>query len=305
MSADDWRELLDDPEIEGVIRRVLHKHGRPRYTHHPLAYDDLESWIWDEAVRVAEAYGGAPANAPDPRRHWHAILFMDLRKAIVQGWHFNAFYGKTGGARRAATENMARFSPTIPSDVHFIEANTRNDGALGFHKASHDEPLGHVLRMERLDRILTRAETLPADYTTETSPYCSENLCLSPVVTRGLCQKHYQRERAHDAPTCTVDGCTAAERHGGLCITHYNARRREDPTRPACSDPDCERRAVTRGYCSTHYDQAKKVHGEQWAAERAARAATTTCTTPDCQRTGRIRAGLCDYHYRRRNKEAA
>lgn len=304
MAEHDWRELLDDPEVENVVNRVFAGIGRRYYasSNSTLALDDLESWLWDEAVRVAESYPGPPPNAYDPPRHFHANLYRNLAGAITNGWHYSDYAGARNSARRNATTHTT----SLDAELEDGHRRTEELGALGTRRAAANDPIAILMRAERLEHAIHRAEHQAAHGTfhTETSPYCSENLCLQPTFAGGLCSKHYSRQRQAWGDTCTVDGCTNGVRATGLCSTHYTAHRKASPNAATCSHQDCTKTVNARGLCATHYNQERQANAETWAAERQAK--STTCTHPGCDRTPRAK-GLCDTHYtalkRARRKE--
>ena len=132
MAEHDWKQLLDDPEIEGIIGRVRNGPGRRFYGHgagsDALALDDLESWLWDKAVDIAIRYTRAVDNTRvrDATRHWHAWLYVTLNRAIVQGEHRTNFKGKPGSSRRdlvdhtgASIEQVAEaYGDVLEKHVH-------------------------------------------------------------------------------------------------------------------------------------------------------------------------------------------
>lgn len=87
------------------------------------------------------------------------------------------------------------------------------------------------------------------------SKTCSVSGCDGKYCARGLCSKHYQRERLGELGAmsrCSVDSCDNPERAAGLCSTHYDKRGSVD----ICSVDGCGveiGRGGRRGMCSRHY----------------------------------------------------
>ena len=87
-------------------------------------------------------------------------------------------------------------------------------------------------------------------------------------MTRGLCNKHYLRLRAAEAPeipkrTCSVDGCEEEHNSRGYCKKHYKRFQRNGNTlttrgKKSCSVDGCEGKHEARGYCARHYKQRRK-----------------------------------------------
>ncbi len=97
---------------------------------------------------------------------------------------------------------------------------------------------------------------------------------------------------------CTVDGCSARVHGNGLCNRHYrrmmrtgqtdgpeNGRdgRGRERTQFTCSE--CDRPAVSRGYCRVHY--------KRLVLDSADR---PRCSVDGCDRPVNSK-GLCEYHY--------
>lgn len=136
---------------------------------------------------------------------------------------------------------------------------------------------------------------------------CRVERCANKVdiKTLRLCGKHYRAHWRYGNPEgspvkrqsvpCQAPGC---DRTGsgvtGLCHKHYLRVKRTGrldlmKSQPSeCSDPSCERRAVCKGLCQSHYDKKRG----------SARAAIRTCSEPDCERSTKAR-GLCARHYGR------
>jgi hypothetical protein len=72
----------------------------------------------------------------------------------------------------------------------------------------------------------------------------------------------------------------------------------------ACSVASCERPAVTRGWCQSHYLRWYRTGDVQPDRPLAQRRADESCTVPGCDRPTRVR-GLCPTHFRHRRATAA
>ncbi len=56
---------------------------------------------------------------------------------------------------------------------------------------------------------------------------------------------------------CSIDDCGKKVRpRGTLCHGHYAAKRRNDPNRPRCNEPNCDRALHAKGICQYHYERA-------------------------------------------------
>ena len=81
--------------------------------------------------------------------------------------------------------------------------------------------------------------------------------CLRPHYGKGWCLRHYTAWRRHGDPLasarpvrgiCSKDGCQNVVHARGFCSNHYNYARR----RPPCSIEGCDRPAWANGWCSAH-----------------------------------------------------
>lgn len=62
---------------------------------------------------------------------------------------------------------------------------------------------------------------------------CRVEGCNSPVLAKGLCQKHYRQVYRHGKITrvknyegCKVEGCEKEHHAKGFCVSHYHKYRR-------------------------------------------------------------------------------
>lgn len=105
---------------------------------------------------------------------------------------------------------------------------------------------------------------------------CSVEGCEAPVKVKSLalCGKHYARMR----------------RRGTLELEHLPQQGRE------CTVEDCVSDALSRGFCSTHYDRWRR-HGDP-LADFTRRHVPTPCSVDGCEKLARGR-GWCPMHYER------
>lgn len=313
MGQHDWKDLLDDPDVERTIERVLrvaafttHAGDRNR-----LAYDDLRSWIWDEAVAVAVRY---TPDVIDPREttgiadHFRGFLYKGLRDYGLRQ-HLSVFYGRPGTPERATSRTSLEAELEAEGDQALRQTSTVS---LGNPYPSASDPVQVLLYIERLEERLAQP-TRPIEDET-----CLEPMCPDPPTTAGRCQRHYQREHLHDNPACTVDGCDEPQRSKGLCDRHYRTRRRESGARtcavdgckttpkgnrfvceehagwtPPCSVDGCTRRAASTStdLCALHRERLRRT-GRTGPRQKP------TCSVDGCEKPARGR-GLCGTHYAR------
>lgn len=131
----------------------------------------------------------------------------------------------------------------------------------------------------------SRARTFGAEVT------CLEGNCSSGAVTRGLCPTHYSRARRENRwglnPPCKAEGCEGTAVSKGACSAHYEQGLKDDPDRPRCEKPNCDRVRKGHGLCGYHLREAKT----KGAVESA------TCGFEGC-RNALLARGLCGGHYR-------
>lgn len=60
---------------------------------------------------------------------------------------------------------------------------------------------------------------------------CSVEDCGTAAAKRGMCKRHYNRQRVAEADPCITDGCEQRSRCRGLCNKHYH-RSRAKPAAP-------------------------------------------------------------------------
>ena len=81
---------------------------------------------------------------------------------------------------------------------------------------------------------------------------CSYANCGNPIFSRGICRKHYEKERLETAAPCSFVECQNKSYRGDLCAKHY--REHQKSLRPicvvnGCSDPQ---KTLTSGLCEKH-----------------------------------------------------
>lgn len=302
MAEHDWKQLLEDPEIEGIIRRVrfgpgLRLYRPPTVDGVNIEFDDLESWLWDEAVNVAMRYSTTTFHTAmyDARRHWTSWLYVSLKNAVLNGKHLNSMYGRRDSAKRELHYATVSIEEATEAFGDSLGGHTRGGHARTVERTWRLDPVTQLIHIENLERLVDRArERTGTTYTVESNGICTENLCTAPTFTAGLCARHYHRDRTAWGDQCSVDTCTQGARAKGLCVTHYNQARNADPNRTQCSADGCDRPVSSRGMCGTHYSAARLAHGDQWKAEKAAR--PKVCQIPGCDDPVRAK-GQCDTHY--------
>ncbi len=136
------------------------------------------------------------------------------------------------------------------------------------------------------------------------------------VKSRRLCAAHYGRwEKAQNAlKDCAIEGCTKPAWQKAWCCFHYSRYRKHgDPlagpekqksyqNREICNWSGCERLAKSRGFCPSHYAQARYSSKYEHLIPEESRA--ERCIIPECSEPQYI-AGLCRKHdvQRRRGKD--
>lgn len=280
MGLTDWRELLDDPEVERVVDKVVGVEGRRLFgsPRDALILDDLLSFCWDKAVDVAQAYPGEPGEG------FHAYLYVALRNTILH--RRRDVWGHPGSARNAA------YQATFVSLEAEVErhATTGHSEYLFSRQLVAADPLAVLIRRETLEAALRHATArrrLEGTATFEASPYCVEPLCLREAKIKGRCATHYARWREQwTAPTCSVDGCPNGATSRGLCNKHYKRA-----TAARCAMKGCSKVARVAGYCDEHEAEARA------RGEVPERPRTKYCNVPGCTAPHYAR-GLCEPHYR-------
>lgn len=153
---------------------------------------------------------------------------------------------------------------------------------------------------------------------------CAINECDGDASRRGtakgLCSKHYNRQRrtgdplatrralTRQAPGCRVEGCEQPKHAHQLCGMHL-ARWRQagdpGPAEPTTQSPSgpcrvagCDRNAVygVAQLCQRHYLRQMR-HGDPMAGT-ALRDTTPRCAVSGCRPTDYYALGYCTRHYR-------
>ena len=100
-----------------------------------------------------------------------------------------------------------------------------------------------------------------------------ENCDRTDVVAKGLCWRHYQRDRRglpsepKDKPSgCKVDGCNNKHSGLGYCAFHYRRFKRGIPLdipllrvrgRRTCNQDNCTRPVASNGLCNVHRNRLR------------------------------------------------
>ncbi len=102
--------------------------------------------------------------------------------------------------------------------------------------------------------------------------HCSVESCPEPYYASGYCFIHTHRIRRHGEPgtplrqkmppyrgaLCSVDRCDLTAVAVGRCQHHHYEWKRDDPDRPRCSVPSCERSVRHLEWCGLHYQRVRK-----------------------------------------------
>lgn len=112
-----------------------------------------------------------------------------------------------------------------------------------------------------------RAMDSPAGWSFN-SPNCRVSGCDKQPRSRDLCDAHYRRYRRYGDPEATSPR-TDKECAGPGCLTRVALKgkycsRCAQQNRAVCTVADCDRAAVSHGYCSAHA-QRVRVHGDPLA----------------------------------------
>lgn len=132
--------------------------------------------------------------------------------------------------------------------------------------------------------------------------------CGRPAIARGLCTKHYQREKAAgnlapltkpERPACSVRECREPARVRGWCNRHYRRWRQSGDVKEGvafqvhragriCIEVNCGQPVFATDFCKRHYMRA-----------RAARLHQEPCIVDGCDRPREMNNGYCARHYQR------
>lgn len=136
---------------------------------------------------------------------------------------------------------------------------------------------------------------------------CSEEGCGKPgtrsTQRKILCSAHYKAAWYDRQPRCSEPDCESRATQGrGLCGKHYARTVRVADDRPRCSVEGCGRAAVSRTYCTVHYQRWQRT-GEpgEGTLRRVNYKPGDLCGVPGCQKPLRAN-GYCGSHNRRLSK---
>lgn len=139
---------------------------------------------------------------------------------------------------------------------------------------------------------------------------CSVEGCERKHYGKGLCSKHYARNRRrNNTRRCSVDGCLRAYVSSGYCGAHYRRYLKSGDVGIAevqvrekgrvCSVEGCDRPHRSGGYCQGHHARARR--GVPLDTPIVAYGVYTECVRDGCRRSP-VASGLCSTHYSRFNK---
>ena len=320
MSAENWRELLDDEEVRNIVRIVAKTALKTR---DPYLDDDIESYLWDKAVDIAMAYS-PDIQADDPVRYWRGYLYQALRSQ-ARYQVLNTYAPGYGDRREQANAKIALhtgrysadalheehgdapFTRRLPDDLDVLAVGDRGHDSPGYHRISRSDPLFTVLLTERLEAALRHARAIqavgPTTWRSEAAGLCSDVTCFQKATKRGLCDKHYQRVRSKWGTgvgaenACANDGCERPVSARGYCGIHYKAFMRSRPEAPLCATEGCDKPVSGRGLCQYHARRAHQT-GKALPPSRSERP-KPTCATEGCDQPAGSGTGLCRRCYKR------
>lgn len=274
MAEHDWKQLLDDPEVERIVRMV--NSVTPR-TGNQYLDNDRESYLWDRCVDVAIGY--TPNIEPrDPKAYWYAYLWKVLKRAALYQAAYE--YGQMGTAKREAEYHRRSLDEALDEGDNVYDlydydvapvidlGDRRYPDAPGYHRLTRSDPLAQLILLERYESTLRHINRQAAATGVYITPTSTSGLCEDPECFRhadrgGLCNMHYQRWRdrwgntTKETATCSGEGCERPATGGkGMCGAHFQAWRRNDPDAPRCLD--CDRAAISKGRCTYHATKARK-----------------------------------------------
>jgi len=139
---------------------------------------------------------------------------------------------------------------------------------------------------------------------------CSISNCNNDFLSKGFCQKHYQRWRKHGDPNkvekirdhpeiCTILGCEMKYISMGYCHKHYGrVKRQGNPLKvririDCCKIKECNRKHVGLGYCKPHYRRFKE-YGNPLIIRKHKR--EPICIINKCDKKHNAK-GYCSTHY--------
>ena len=102
---------------------------------------------------------------------------------------------------------------------------------------------------------------------------CSYSHCGNHVFSRGICRKHYEKEKLETASPCSIFGCENKSYRGVLCSKHYRAAHLA--THPICTVYGCtsHQKTLTSGLCEKHlfrysrHGSVEQPRNKDWGAK--------------------------------------
>jgi hypothetical protein len=81
---------------------------------------------------------------------------------------------------------------------------------------------------------------------------CSHTRCGNPVFSRGICRKHYEKERLETAALCSFSSCKNKAYRGDLCSAHY--QKKQKASKPICTVAGCtdHQKTLKSRLCEKH-----------------------------------------------------
>lgn len=103
---------------------------------------------------------------------------------------------------------------------------------------------------------------------------CCVDGCKEPYHRQGFCKSHYVcvgrngstvHKRLPNAPDgCKFKGCRNKHYARSLCITHWQIANDQREDKVACKEDGCERAAIAKGFCNSHYNKNYRlIHGRK------------------------------------------
>lgn len=97
---------------------------------------------------------------------------------------------------------------------------------------------------------------------------CPIDNCGARVRARGMCNKHYLRDRSRRLGPCIVSGCTRLQHSGGICRMHYHRVSKRGHVGPAGEDRGGRGFGVTsEGYIRIYRPGHPVAQVDGWALE--------------------------------------
>lgn len=309
-----------------VIQVVSRKQGFKFYPNDTAPREDLESFLTLEAQTIANKY--EPSwNLDDPETYWAGYLYKSLMNNSRYHWsewiNADSRTPKYEAAKQA-NQGWARIEHILTKDDQVMQVEHRMSPIGGLPLLT---PEAHYLRAEALEEKLANIHerSMPPDLmcieagctrlkppTVERCKYhqrvhlqywaegdrCEEQGCPDKAMRRGLCPRHYDRNRDREITAgtwqpreipefCTIENCGNKHESRGLCSKHYEKFRIS--LNPPCTAEGCDRNQYAKTLCTMHYNQMRNKD-------------KPPCTVEGCTEPQRARS-MCQPHYRESRKD--